>query len=169
MRKYSFMVPLKETGLTWELPKSLTLKPKEKKRIKVGLQVNPAKLKKGVFDGYLIIMEGTKRISLPYLYVKEEPDYPRIMGFDFGQGDQEGTYRYEMYLPRGAEEFGIALYEEDSLKFAGYLDWSRSAPSGLIKKDVLKKDLPPKGVYKAIIFARRGGREDRIEKTLLIE
>ncbi|MDO7485401.1 hypothetical protein Q5O89_04640 [Peribacillus frigoritolerans] len=40
------MVPLKETGLTWELPKSLTLKPKEKKRIKVGLQVNPAELKK---------------------------------------------------------------------------------------------------------------------------
>ncbi|MDO7485400.1 hypothetical protein Q5O89_04635 [Peribacillus frigoritolerans] len=114
-------------------------------------------------------MEGTKRISLPYLYVKEEPDYPRIMGFDFGQGDKKGTYRYEMYLPRGAEEFGIVLYEEDSLKFAGYLDWSRSAPSGLIKKDVLKKDLPPKGVYKAIIFARRSGREDRIEKTLLIE
>lgn len=169
MRKYSFMVPLKETGLTWELPKSLTLNPKEKKRVKVGLQVNPAKLKKGVFDGYLIIMEGTKRISLPYLYVKEEPDYPRIMGFDFGQGDQKGTYRYEMYLPRGAEEFGIALYEEDSLKFAGYLDWSRSAPSGLVKKDVLKKNLPPKGVYKAIIFARKGGREDRIEKTLLIE
>ncbi|MFD6206515.1 S8 family serine peptidase [Peribacillus sp. NPDC060253] len=169
MRNYSFMVPLKERGLTWELPKSLILKPKEKKKIKVGLQVNPAELRKGVFDGYLIIMEGTKKISLPYLYVKEEPDYPRVMGFDFGQGDQAGTYRYEMYLPRGAEEFGIALYEEDSLKFVGYLDWSRPAPSGLIKKDVLRKNLPPKGVYKAIIFARRDGREDRVEKTLLIE
>lgn len=168
-RNYSFKVPLKEKGLTWELPKTLALKPKEKKRLKVGLQVNPADLEKGVFDGYLLIMEGTKRISLPYLYVKEEPDYPRVMGFDFGQGDQAGTYRYEMYLPRGADEFGIALYEEDSLKFAGYLDWSKPAPSGLIKKNVLRKNLPPKGVYKAIIFARRNGREDRMEKTLHIE
>ncbi|WP_285767924.1 S8 family serine peptidase [Peribacillus sp. SI8-4] len=169
LRNYSFMVPLKEKGLTWELPKSLTLKPKEKKRLKVGLQVNPAEMEKGVFDGYLLIMEGTKKISLPYLYVKEEPDYPRVMGFDFGQGDRAGTYRYEMYLPRGAEEFGIALYEEESLKFVGYLDWSKPAPSGLIKKDVLQKNLPPKGVYKAIIFARRNGREDRVEKTLHIE
>ena len=56
------------------------------------------------------------------------------MGFDIGLGDQAGTYRYEMYLPRGAEEFGIALYEEDSLKFAGYMDWSKSAPSGFIQK-----------------------------------
>ncbi|MGG4153128.1 S8 family serine peptidase [Peribacillus muralis] len=169
IRNYSFKVPLKEKGLTWELPKSLTLKPKEKKRLKVGLQVNPSELEKGVFDGYLLIMEGTKRISLPYLYVKEEPDYPRVMGFDFGQGDRAGTYRYEMYLPRGADEFGIALYEEESLKFAGYLDWSKPAPSGLIKKDVLRKDLPPKGIYKAIIFARKNGREDRVEKTLHIE
>ena len=74
------------------------------------------------------------------LFVKEEPDYPRVMGFAFGQGDQEGTYRYEMYLPRGAEEFGVALYEADTLKFVGYLDWSRPAPSGLdSKKNVLKR------------------------------
>ena len=79
-------------------------------------KLNPSELKKGVYDGYLIIMEGSKKISLPYLYVKEEPDYPRVMGFEFGQGDQAGTYRYEMYLPRGAEEFGIALYDADTLK-----------------------------------------------------
>ncbi|QNU02677.1 S8 family serine peptidase [Peribacillus butanolivorans] len=169
IRRYSFIVPLKEKGLIWDLPKSITLNPSEKKAIDVGLQVNPSELKKGVYDGYLIIMEGSKKISLPYLYVKEEPDYPRVMGFEFGQGDQAGTYRYEMYLPRGAEEFGIALYDADTLKFAGYMDWSKPAPSGLTKKNIYRKDLPPKGVYKAIIFARRNGREDRIEKTLLIE
>ncbi|MFJ7676822.1 S8 family serine peptidase [Peribacillus sp. NPDC097198] len=168
-KRYTMIVPLQEKGLNWDLPQSLTLNPGEKKEVQLGLQVSPEKLSKGVYDGYLLIMEGNKKISLPYLYVKEEPDYPRVMGFEFGKGDQASTYRYEMYLPRGAEEFGIALYEADSLRFAGFMDWSRPASSGMTKKTIFKKDLPPNGVYKAIIFARRGGREDRIEKTLLIE
>ena len=168
-RRYTFIIPLREKGLIWDLPHSLTLNPGEKKEVHVGLQVSPNKLNKGVYDGYLVIMEGSKEISLPYLYVKEEPDYPRVMGFEFGKGDQANTYRYEMYLPRGAEEFGIALYDADSLRFVGFMDWSRPAAAGMTKKTIFKKDLPPDGVYKAIIFARRGGREDRIEKTLLIE
>ncbi|MGE7603866.1 S8 family serine peptidase [Peribacillus sp. NPDC097675] len=168
-RRYTLVVPLQEKGLIWDLPQSFILKPGDKKVVHVGLQVSPKKLNKGVYDGYLSIMEGSKKISLPYLYVKEEPNYPRVMGFEFGKGDQASTYRYEMYLPRGAEEFGIALYEADSLRFAGFLDWSRPAAAGLTKKTIMKKDLPPNGMYKAIIFARRGGREDRIEKTLLIE
>ncbi|MDQ7861517.1 hypothetical protein RCO48_12590 [Peribacillus frigoritolerans] len=43
MRKYSFMVPLKETGLTWELPKSLTLKPKEKETDKSRIAGQPSR------------------------------------------------------------------------------------------------------------------------------
>ena len=83
-------------------------------------------MKKGVYDGYLTLIEGTRKISLPFLYVKEEPDYPRVMGFEFEQGDSTGTYRYEMYLPRGADEFGIALYHADTLAFAGFLDWEKA-------------------------------------------
>lgn len=168
-RQYTMMVPLKEKGIDWKLPQSFTLNPGEKKKVKVGLQISPRKLNKGVYDGYLLVLEGSKKISLPFLYVKEEPDYPRVMGFEFTQGDRPGTYRYEVYLPRGAEEFGVVLYEADSLRFAGIMDWSKSAPSGLIKKDIQKKDLPSTGMYKAIIFARRDGREDRVEKMLLIE
>ena len=168
-KSYSFVIPIKEKGLTWELPSSVTLGPGEKKQVRAGLQVSPGKLEKGVYDGYIHIMEGTKEISLPFLYVKEEPDYPRVMGFTFGRGDHIGTYRYEMYLPRGADEFGIALYDADTLKFAGYMDWSRPAPAGFVKKEIRKRDLPQKGLYKAIVFARRKGKEDRIEETLLIE
>ena len=168
VQHYSFLVPLKEKGMNWKLPTLFTVQPGQKKNLSIGLQVNPSEMEKGVYDGYLTLLEGTKKINLPFLYVKDEPNYPRVMGFEFEQGDHEGTYRYEMYLPRGADEFGIALYQADSLAFAGFMDWGRPAPRGLLQKELTINDLPPAGVYKVIVFAKRGGKEDRIETTIEI-
>ena len=169
IQHYSFHVPQKERGINWRLPNLFKVLPGEKKKLVLGLQVNPKEMKKGVYDGYLVLMEGTKRISLPFLYVKEEPDYPRVMGFEFEQGDRVGTYRYEMYLPRGADEFGIALYEADTLAFAGFIDWGKPAPQGLIKRELTSEELPSPGRYKVVIFAKRGEKEDRIETTIKID
>lgn len=168
VQHYSFLIPPKEKGVNWKLPTLFTVNPGEKKNLTLGLQVNPNEMKKGVYDGYLTLIEGTKKISLPFLYVKDEPDYPRVMGFEFEKGDSQGTYRYEMYLPRGADEFGIALYHEESLGFAGFMDWGKQAPQGLIKRELTSDQLPPAGTYKAIIFAKRGVKEDRIETTIEI-
>ena len=82
-KNYSFQIPLKEKGITWDLPASFSINPGEKKQVHLGLQVNPAFMKKGIYDGYLTLVEGVKKISLPFLYVKEEPNYPRVMGFKF--------------------------------------------------------------------------------------
>ncbi|RFU62518.1 peptidase S8 [Peribacillus glennii] len=169
IKHYSFTFPKREQGITWKFPSSFTVKPGEQKQITIGLQVSPNEMEKGIYDGYLTLLEGTNRISLPFLYVKEEPNYPRVMGFDFGEGDKEGTYRYEMYLPRGAEEFGIALYNEDNLQFAGFMDWGRNNPGGMVKKDIPREKLPPKGIYKAIVFAKKSGKEDRIDAMIQIE
>lgn len=168
VQHYAFQVPLKEKGMNWKLPTLFTVQPGQKKKLSIALQVNPNELKKGVYDGYLTLLEGTRKINLPFLYVKDEPNYPRVMGFEFEQGDREGTYRYEMYLPRGADEFGIALYHADSLAFAGFMDWGKPAPRGLIKRELTSEELPPAGLYKAIIFAKRAGREDQIEATVEI-
>ncbi|WP_110928322.1 S8 family serine peptidase [Bacillus massiliglaciei] len=166
---YSFKQPLKEKGLTWHLPASFHLKPGEKKEVKIGLQAESKETEKGIYDGYVTLSEGTKKLQLPYLYVKEEPDYPRVMGFEFVQADEPGKYRYEMYLPQGADEYGIALYEADGYRFAGYLEWGKAAPRGMISKDVNSEKLPRPGLYKAVIFAKRAGKEDRIETTIQIE
>lgn len=168
-KHYSFQIPMKEKGITWDLPASFSIQSGEKKQIQLGLQINPALMKKGIYDGYLKLVEGVKEISLPFLYVKEEPNYPRVMGFEFSAGDQEGIYRYEMYLPRGADEVGIALYDPDNFRFVGYLDWAKDAPQGLFKKELAKDKLPVAGLYTAIIFARKFGKEDQIETTIIIE
>jgi minor extracellular serine protease Vpr len=49
------------------------------------------------------------------------------------------------------------------------MDWKKTVPPGLIKREVKGKKLPPSGIYKAIIFAKRGTREDRIETMIHID
>jgi minor extracellular serine protease Vpr len=168
-KHYSFDIPRKEQGVTWDLPSSFSVQPGQKKRFRIGLQISPNELRKGIYDGYITMHEGIKQISLPFLYVKEVPDYPRVMGFDFGAGDKEGIYNYEMYLPGGADEYGIALYEEESLQFAGFLDWGRHVSGGMIKKEISRISLPHNGRYKAVVFAKKNGKESRIETTLVID
>ncbi len=167
-KHFSFKMPLDEPGLVWKLPISFSLMAGEKKEVKIGLSVNPKKLKKGIYDGYLQIHEDSKTLHIPYLYVKEEPDYPRVMGFEMGAGDNGETLRYELYLPGGADEMGIALYDADTFRFSGFLDTAVNAPRGLREKVIEKMKLPPSGTYYAVIFAKKGSKEDRIETSIVI-
>ena len=160
----SFKQPSKKTGIQWQLPHKMTLNPKENKKIKISMDLTPNQMEPGIHQGWLQIEQGTDIIELPYLFVVDEPNYPRVMGFELTYGDHPDTYKYRMYLPGGAEEMGIALYDPDTLTFVGFLDWQKNAPKGLIEKEIKKEDLDVKGnLYKAIIFAKKMGQEDQIE------
>lgn len=166
--KYSFIIPKKEEGIKWEIPFSISLEPKEKKRVEIKMTVDPRMLKKKLYDGHLHLQAGSKSIGIPFLYVLEEPNYPRVMGFDFGAGDQKGTFRYEVYLPGGADEFGIALFNPDTYQFMGFLDTKRELGKGLLKDEINEDRLPADGWYKAKVFAKKAGKEDMIETNILI-
>ena len=167
-QRYSFDIPPHEDGLDWRFPLSFVLKPRQAKDITVRLTVDPAIFKKKIHDGYLKLNAGTNVISLPYLYVLEEPGYPRVMGFDFAEGDQPGSYRYEVYLPGGAEEFGIALFNPESYRFNGFLDTGTNLKNGLFRKEFTTEELPPEGTYLAKVFAKKAGKEDFIETMITI-
>src|SRR6202030_1989198 len=133
---YSFNLPAPAEGLSCKFPLSFTVQPNAKKEVEIELTVEPSFFKKKIHDGYITMNAGTKPIQIPYIYVLEEPDYPRVMGFDIGEGDKPGSYRYEVYLPGGAEEFGIALFHEGDYRFAGFLDAGRNIKKGLIRKEI---------------------------------
>ncbi|WP_441296844.1 S8 family serine peptidase [Bacillus sp. V33-4] len=168
VKKYSFSVPKKTAGIHWEIPLSFTLLPNEQKKVEIAMRVEPSQLKEKIQDGELILREGSKEIRIPYLYVLEEPAYPRIMGFDFVIGDDSQSYRYEVYLPGGAEEFGIAIFAADNFRFLGFLDWERNVKKGLIQKKVEAGRLPGDGSYLLKIFAKKAGKEDMIEAYIQI-
>ncbi len=167
-KKYTFRVPKEEAGLKWELPLSFSLKPKETKSVEIGLTLNPKEFKKKIYDHYLILEAGSKTIRIPYIFVIEEPDYPRIMGFDFVKGDREGVYRYEVYLPGGAEEFAIALFDSDSYRFTGFLDTKKNVGQGMLKVEMSGEELPAPGSYIAKIHAKKAGKTDMVEAPIFI-
>lgn len=166
--RYSFHVPKKEKGMEWSIPFPFELKPGEKETIEIGVTVDPSIFKKKIFDGQLLLHAGSQEIWIPYLYVLEEPNYPRVMGFDFGFGDKEGTYRYEVYLPGGAEEFGIALFDPDTYRFIGFLDTKKNIDRGLLKKELTPTGFDHDRLYLAKIFAKKAGKEDFIETYIYL-
>ncbi|MGN7399338.1 S8 family serine peptidase [Cytobacillus praedii] len=165
---YSFSIPHAENGLSWTLPFSFYLKPGEKKRLELKLAVDPNVFKKKVYDGTIRLKAGSQEINIPYIYVLEEPNYPRVMGFGIGKGDKPDTYRYEVYLPGGAEEFGIVMFDADSLRFIDFLDWKRGVGKGQLLQEIKSDQLPEPGLYKIKVFAKKAGREDALESYLYI-
>ncbi|WP_432806591.1 S8 family serine peptidase [Mesobacillus maritimus] len=167
-KRYSFAIPKHEDGIEWEMPMSFELEAGESKKVEISMLIDPDVFKGKIHDGYLTLNEGSNQINLPYLYVLEEPDYPRIMGFAFAPADKPGHYRYEVYLPGGAEEFGIALFDPESYRFVGFLDARRNVKKGLLEVELSPEEMPAEGGYLAKVFAKKANQEDRIDTHLFI-
>lgn len=168
-KHYSFEIPKKMEGLQWEFPTSFLIEPNNKKKITFKVEITPSVIGAGLHYGYLYITEEENKLHIPYMYVIEEPDYPRIMGFQFGKGDKKDIFRYEMYLPGGADEYGIALYDPDTLRFVEFLDWERNVSRGLVEKEVNRKERNFNGIYKAMIFVKKAGKEDILETEIIFD
>ncbi|MGG7619472.1 S8 family serine peptidase [Bacillus coreaensis] len=165
---YRFEVPHQRDGIQFELPQSFSVDAGKEKTVNVTMSVDPKELTKKIHEGHLTIMAGSQKVSVPYLYVLEEPNYPRIMGFEFGPGDKQGVYHYEVYLPGGADEFGIALFDPDTYRFVKFLDWKRNVGRGMLKMDILPEQLPENGLYLAKVFAKKAGKEDMVETGIAV-
>jgi minor extracellular serine protease Vpr len=168
IQKIFFHIPKQEKGIQWNMPMSIELSAGEKQEVNIKMMADPHELTEKVYDGIINIEGNGHMLHVPYLFVIEEPNYPRVMGFDFGVGDTKGTYRYEVYLPGGAEEFGIALFHPDTMEFIQFLDWKRDVSNGLLQQEISSEGLPGEGIYVARVFARKAGQEDWIDTLVEI-
>ncbi|MDE5414693.1 S8 family serine peptidase [Alkalihalobacillus sp. MEB203] len=168
VKKYYVSPPLDAPdGVQWKVPFSFEIEAGEKKEVEVVMDIFPAVLKEGIHHGDIFIKGGSEEIRVPYLFFIEEPDYPRVMAFGFERGDSVDSYRYEVYLPGGASEVGIALYDPDTFKFIKYLDAKKDIGRGLLEVELEGVDLA-NGVYKALVFAEQDGKEDTLETMIFI-
>ncbi|UOE93949.1 S8 family serine peptidase [Alkalihalobacillus sp. LMS39] len=154
-------------GIQWKVPFSFDLKPDEKKEVTITMDIFPPVLEEGIHNGEVVIQGGKEDVVVPYLFFIEEPNYPRVMAFNFEHGDEPETYRYEMYLPGGAEEVGIALYDPDTFEFISYLDARENVARGLLEVELSELGLT-EGIYKALVFAKQDGQEDTLETAIFI-
>ena len=162
--KPPFIVP---DGVQWKVPFSITLKPDEAKKVPITIDILPAVFQAGIHYGEFIVEGGTDPVRVPYMFFIEEPNYPRLMAFSFEFGDAQGEYRYELYLPGGADEVGIALYDPDTFQFITYLDVKEKVDRGLLEVDLENLDLD-EGLYKTLVYASKDGKEDLIETMIYI-
>lgn len=162
--KPPFVVP---DGIQWKVPFAITLKPGEEAKVPVTIDILPSVFQAGIHYGEFIVEGGRDDVRVPYMFFIEEPNYPRLMAFSFEFGDKKGQYRYEMYLPGGADEVGIALYDPDTFQFIKYLDVRDNVDRGLLEVELENVALN-EGFYKTLVFASKDGKEDLIETMIYI-
>ncbi|HLR67719.1 MAG TPA: S8 family serine peptidase [Virgibacillus sp.] len=149
---YTFDIPKKQKGLTWNLPQTFTLDKKEKKEIPIELSVTSPELKKGVHQGWITLHQKDETFQLPYLFVNETADYPKAMGFELSlKTFSDDTYIYRLYLTEDAKNIEVNLYNPDTLMHERTLleeeDLSKGMNEGKLKKTKASKP----GRYLALI------------------
>ncbi|TMW72161.1 S8 family serine peptidase [Alteribacter natronophilus] len=154
-------------GIQWKVPFSFYLNPGEKREVPVIMDILPAVFDGGMYSGMIEVKSGSESVNVPYLFFVEEPDYPRVMAFMLEQTAEENVYQYEVYLPGGAEEFGIVLYDPDTFEFIDYIEAKTDVERGMLEEKIEIGGLPS-GIYKALIFAKQDGKEDTIERDLFL-
>lgn len=159
-KKYTFSTVPENKDIQWDFPEAAYVKAHERKKVKVSAWIKDLS-KEEMYEGTVQVQGKKDSISVPYLFFGEKPNYPGIMGFQI-QKKRSRIWEYEVYLPEAVDEFGIALYDPVTFAFHSYLDLKQDVPKGTRRNRVLvKKEL--KGVYRAIIFSKRGKKEDAIE------
>lgn len=167
-KKYTIQPPFDvPDGIQWRVPISVYVEPGEKQEVTISVDVFPSVFEEGMYHDRILIESDNEVINVPYLFFVEEPDYPRLMSFMFEHEAEPQKYHYEVYLPGGADELGIALYDPDTFHFITYIDVQEELHRGMFEKNIVIDDLPG-GVYKALIFAKKGEQEDTIEQMLYI-
>ncbi|MDG5787316.1 S8 family serine peptidase [Evansella sp. AB-P1] len=159
-----FQVP---DGIQWKVPFSLYLSPGEKKTVPITMDVFPSVFTEGIYHDVIKVKSGSETVRVPYMFFVEEPEYPRLMAFNFEQKTEPQTFHYEVYFPGGADQFGIALYDPDTFQFIKYIDVQSEIDRGMFEQDVSVEGIEP-GIYKALIFAEKEGHEDTIVKDIYI-
>ncbi|MFD1036857.1 S8 family serine peptidase [Virgibacillus byunsanensis] len=151
-QSYSFDIPTKQKGLTWNLPQMFTLEGKQQKTIPIELSVTTPQLEKGLYQGWISLHQQGETYQLPYLFVNETADYPKAMGFEFSlMPFSDDTYFYKLYVTDEAKSVTVDLYNPGTLIYdRTFLELS-DVEIGMNEGQMEKKELGKPGQYKALI------------------
>ncbi|MBM7571282.1 S8 family serine peptidase [Aquibacillus albus] len=152
---YYFDIPKQQSGLRWQLPKQFTLDPGEKKTVPIQLKVSASFLDKGIHQGWLTLKQGKQSYHLPYLFINQEADYPRVMGMEFAlKVFSDDEYQYRLYLPEDAQSVTIDLYDSHSMAFERTLLELENQKQGVIEGTMEMRDVGDKGEYLANVSVK---------------
>ena len=171
MQKYSFDIPMKQTGMSWNLPQSFTLKKGEKKTIPVELSITTALLDEGVHQGWLTLNQEDEKYQLPYLFVNKTADNPKAMGFNFSlKPFSDDIFLYQLYVTEPAKRVTVDLYDPNSLMYVRTLLETEELEVGMNEGQIKQSEVGEPGEYKALItIYLESGKYESYETILYLE
>ncbi|QHS23567.1 S8 family serine peptidase [Virgibacillus sp. MSP4-1] len=141
-KKFRFEIPDDSDGVTWEVPQTFYLNPGEKKKISINLRVHSGNLQKGLHQGWLTLYNENKSRKLPYLFVNQTADYPKIDGLELSVSPfEQNQLKYRMYLPDGAEELTVDLYDPETLRYIKTIVQKKDVEAGMIDGVIPRKEV----------------------------
>ncbi|GAB3789401.1 S8 family serine peptidase [Virgibacillus kimchii] len=170
-KTYHFSYPKNQPGITWELPQQVTLEAKEKRNIPVSIKVTAPLLDEGVHQGWLTLNEGEENYHLPYLFVNQKADNPKVMGFEFSlKPFSDEVFAYQLYITDPARNVRVDLYDPDTLRFERNLLELEDVQVGNNEGQLEKAEIGEPGHYEAIItIALEDGTYESYQMQLYME
>ncbi|WP_054754782.1 S8 family serine peptidase [Piscibacillus salipiscarius] len=142
-------IPKRENGIVWDLPLNSTIGPNEKRRFKVGAQINSRRTEKGTREGYIEVSLNQQQKHLPYLFINETSDYPRITGMELDMAPfQTEHLTLRFYVNEPIEKLTATLIDPKDLH-AQPLFTQENVSKGVFEKEFKISDLP-EGEYKVV-------------------
>jgi len=169
---YSFDIPKKEKGLSWNLPQRFEVPGKGKKIIPIELNITTQQLESGIHQGWLTLNQASEKYHLPYLFINHHADYPKTMGFEFSlKPFSKEKYSYKIYtVEENIKKVVINLYDQDTLVFDRKLIELNDLKTGINEGEIDARDVGEPGLYYALVIMElENGTYDSYEIELLIE
>ena len=152
---FYFDIPKKEKGISWHLPKTFTIEGMSKKEVPITLKVNTLQLEKRKYEDWLTLHNEQESFALPYLFISETSDYPRIMGFSFqiSRADKN-KYKYQFYAAEQIKSLEIKLYEPTSLVYEGTLLQLENLDVGMNEGEIRRDSIKLRGNFYGMIIVQ---------------
>lgn len=168
---YSFDLPKKTKGFSWNVPQTFTLDKQEKKTVSIELSIMTSLLDPGVYQGWLTLRQKDNVYNLPYLFVNQTADFPKAMGFGFSlKPFSKNEYMYNLYVAEESAHIRVDLYEPDTLLFERTLLQLDDVQVGMNEGHMKASNVGKPGHYKAIVTVQLDtGTYDSYETEIIIE
>ncbi|WP_305037450.1 S8 family serine peptidase [Gracilibacillus salinarum] len=145
-KEYAFQLPDQQKAIHFQLPRSFTLQPHEKKEIVVKATIRPSLLEETIKQGYLYLNE----TPIPYMFLSDDHEIPTAMGLELSVTPLEDGYHYQLYLVEEAEKLTIDLYNPQTFAYETTIVEREDLQPGVIEGDI-ERNSDIKGQYIANI------------------
>lgn len=170
-QEFSFMIPKKQQGVSWNLPLSFTVEAGKKVKVPVELSVTAPLIEEGIHQGWLELKSGKQSYHLPYLFINQTADYPKATGFEFSLkpfSDEE--YIYRLYLTEKVKQVSVELYDPATLIYDRTLIQMENTSIGMNEGYLRKSEIGKPGRYLAMITLElEDGSFESYETELVID